>query len=223
MSQFIRYLGDLLAISSKIAIARKVKRTNSLSGLSLKTQILYLMVYIFRYANIFVISNFNTLTDVYNTAMKVIYISFQIYIISLFYGRLKFSYSKKYDTFSLDIFLAVSLALAWLFKDSTDGIFEDFFGYFYEFFYACSLILESLAILPQLVVIQDSEECEKLTALSITLLGLYRFLYFIYFIKRLMLGKKLDMLLVTTSLIQSVLYLDFFRIYFKNWNVFNKL
>ncbi|KAM0680685.1 endoplasmic reticulum retention protein [Glugoides intestinalis] len=223
MSQFIRYLGDFFAISSKIAIARKVKRTNSLSGLSLKTQILYLIIYILRYVNVLTIKGFNQPKDVYNAIMKVVYISFQIYIISLFYGKLKFSYSKKYDTFSIDIFLAVSVVLAWFFKDGPDSIFEDFFRYVFELFYACSLILESLAILPQLVMIQDSEECEKLTALFITLNGIYRFVYLIYFIRLIIGGTKVDELIVITSLIQSVLYIDFFRIYFKNWNVFNKL
>lgn len=211
---FFRFLGDFLATSSRLMLTRKIEKTNSLSGISLKTQILYLFVYAFRYLDLFSpYGKWKKLT-VYNSFMKVVYISFQVYLISLFYGRLKFSYSKKYDTFNIPIFLAVSMFLSLFFKDETDSIFFDFFGYTKEYFYTCSLILESLAILPQLVVTQDSGECEKLTAAYITLLGLYRLSYLIYFVAGMLSTRKVDTLLVVTSLVQSVLYIDFFRVYF---------
>ncbi|ELA42031.1 uncharacterized protein VICG_00878 [Vittaforma corneae ATCC 50505] len=213
-SVFFRFLGDFLATSSRLALTRKIQNTNSLSGISLKTQILYLFVYVFRYLDLLSPHGTWKKLTVYNSFMKVVYISFQAYLISLFYGRLKFSYSKKYDTFNIPIFLVVSMLLSLFFKDETDSIFFDFFGYIKEYLYTCSLILESLAILPQLVVTQDSGECEKLTAVYITLLGLYRLSYLVYFVFGMLSTRKVDTLLVVTSLIQSVLYIDFFRVYF---------
>jgi len=199
----LRFLGDALAISSRAALVRKIHSTHSISGLSLKTQILYLLVYIFRYIDIFSSRILHSPLSIYNSLMKVVYVSFQVYIISLFYGRLKFSYSRKYDTFNIPIFLVVSFLL-----------FYNFLGYSSSLLYSCSLILESLAILPQLVVSQDSGECEKLTALHITLLGLYRLSYLIYFGFRMAASKRVETLLIVTSLLQSVLYIDFFRVYF---------
>lgn len=211
---FFRFLGDALAIASRSALVRKIHSTNSISGLSLKTQILYLVVYVLRYLDFFSSIRVFKPLSFYNSAMKLVYIGFQCYLISLFYGRLKFSYSKKYDTFNIPIFLAVSFVLSIFFKDDTKGIFYDFFGYVREFAYACSLILESLAILPQLVVSQDSGECEKLTAVHITLLGLYRLSYLIFFGFKMATKWKFDTLLIVTSLLQSILYIDFFRVYF---------
>lgn len=205
-----RFLGDILCISSKIALIRKIKNTNSISGISLKTQILYLLVYIFRYTNSPLIGK-STPLSIYNLIMKIVYISFQVYLISLFYGKHKSSYSKKYDTFNIPIFLVVSIPISLFFKEQTEGVVQ--FGR--EFLFTCSLILESLAVLPQLALVQDSGECEKLTAISITLLGLYRLSYFIYFIlKRIITQRPIDNLMVVTSLIQSVLYFDFYRVYY---------
>lgn len=217
-----RFIGDFLAISSRISLIRKISSTNSLSGLSLKTQILYLFVYVFRYLDLLsapatFLKKYRTGSldlFIYNTTLKIIYIAFQIYIISQFYSKRKYTYSKKFDTFPFGIFLCFSLALAVFIKDSTGSIFFNLFGYLKELCYTCSLILETLAILPQLVVIQDSGECEKLTAIFITCLGLYRLNYFVFFYFSKMQQKRVDTLLIVSSLIQSVLYLDFYRVYF---------
>lgn len=211
---FFRFLGDFLAVSSRVALTRKIQSTKSLSGVSLKTQILYLFVYIFRYLDLFTPFGKWKKITIYNSIMKLIYISFQIYLISLFYGRLAYSYSKKYDTFNIPIFLAFSLFLSIFFKEETGSFFFEFIEYTKELLYTCSLILESLAILPQLVVTQESGECEKLTATYISLLGLYRLSYLVYFGFKMLSVGKVDTLLVVTSFIQSILYIDFFRVYF---------
>ena len=44
----MRFLGDFVHILSKVVIAYKMEKTKSCSGLSFKTQFLYLLVFIFR-------------------------------------------------------------------------------------------------------------------------------------------------------------------------------
>jgi ER lumen protein retaining receptor len=226
-----RFLGDALAITSRIAILKKISNTNSLSGISLKTQLIYLVVYLFRYLDLLsspfifiskIKNNLSISLFLYNSIFKVSYISFQIYLISQFFNNKKYTYSKKFDTFPVKTFLAFSLILAIFLKDSivkddSNGFFLSIFfasfSYVKELLYTASLILESLAILPQLVVSQDSGECEKLVAISITCLGLYRLSYFIYFYLSLD-TTKIDTLLIVSSLIQSILYVDFYRVYY---------
>lgn len=229
--KIFRFIGDFLAVASRLALIRKIHNTDSLSGLSLKTQILYLIVYVFRYLDL-VIAPFVLMKKIrqkveislflYNTIFKFIYLAFQIYIIAQFYGKRKYSYSKKFDTFPIVIFLSTSGVLALYLKNETGSIFFHFFEYIKEYLYSCSLILESLSILPQLVVSQDSGECEKLVAIFITCLGLYRLNYFVYFAILWMRKLPIDPLLLVSSLVQSVLYIDFYRVYFNmfkfKWN-----
>jgi len=209
-SKMFRFTGDFLSVSGKVALARKIKNTNSLSGISLKTQILYLIVYCARYIDLFSIGGKWGRMRIYNQIMKIVYISFQVYLISLFYGSLKYTYSKKYDTFNIPIFLFVGGILSFVFKNDTFSLYS----YVDEYLYTLSLILESLAILPQLALCQDSGECEKLTAIYITLNGLYRLNYLMFFMISHFNGITADTLMIVTSLIQSVLYADFFRVYF---------
>ena len=223
--KFFRFLGDALALASRVAILKKITQTNSLSGLSLKSQVIYLIVYLFRYLDLIYspFTLFNKITlkmdlslFLYNTLFKIGYISFQCYLIGQFYSKRKYTYSKKFDTFPVVIFLSISLVMALFLKDSTEDFIFNIPSYVKELLYTASLILESLAILPQLVVSQDSGECEKLTAVSITCLGLYRLSYFIYFyLLKTYDSKRIDTLLIVSSLVQSILYMDFYRVYFK--------
>lgn len=210
LAKVFRYVGDILAVSSKLALVRKIANTKSLSGISLKTQMLYLIVYITRYLDLLYLGGSWSAERAYNQSMKIVYIAFQVYLVTQFYGPYKYTYSKKYDTFNIPIFLVVSAALSLIFKNDTSTVGE----YVDEYAYTVSLFLESLAILPQLALSQDCGEIEKLTTISITLLGLYRLNYLVYFLVLVVAGRSVDTLMIVTSLVQSVLYIDFFRIYF---------
>lgn len=214
IATFFRFLGDGLAISSRAVLARKIYNTKSLSGISLKTQILYFLVYFLRYLDLLRIEPSFTKLRIYNRIMKIVYILFQVYIIKQFYGDLKFSYSKRYDTFNIPIFVLVSGIVSFFIKNETFKPLE----YVEEFAYTASLVLESLAVLPQLVLLQDSGEVEPLVASYVTLQGLYRINYFVHFTFRWLAGASLDWLMIITSLIQTVLYFDFFRLYFYKGN-----
>lgn len=221
LANIFRYAGDLVHISSKAVLANKIEKTKSCSGLSFKTQFLYLLVFISRYFDLFEV-NFFRFRSIYNWIMKVCFISFQCLVVYLIRVKYYSSYDKKTDVFMIRFLLIPSFLIAFIIKPATNGKYD----FISEFLYCFSLILESVSILPQLAQIQEDEECEKMTSTFILLLGLYRLLYTIYFILKKFAGLKVSALLVTTGIIQVILYGDFIFNYFdhifKKKNIDNK-
>ena len=211
----MRFLGDFVHILSKVVIAYKMEKTKSCSGLSFKTQFLYLLVFIFRYFDIFEV-RFYDLLSVYNFVLKLTFVSFQCIVFYLIRKKYYASYDKKTDVFKIrTILIPIAIISAFL-KPSTKGIYD----FLSEYLYVFSLILESVSILPQLVQIQEEGECESMTSNFIFLLGGYRFFYTLNFIIKRLAGKRIGTLHVTTGIIQVILYIDFFVLYYKN--VFSK-
>lgn len=94
-----------------------------------------------------------------------------------------------------------------------------FFNYKFsllEITWSFSLWLESVAILPQLFMLSKTGKAKTLTTHYIFALGLYRSLYIPNWIWRFVTEKgKFDKLSVFTGLIQTLIYSDFFYIYYK--------
>lgn len=110
------------------------------------------------------------------------------------------------DTFRVEYLLggAAALALAWPYKYSVS-----------EIFWAFSIWLESVAILPQLFMLQRTGEAETITTHYLAALGLYRALYIPNWIYRYAVeGHKVDWIAFIAGVIQTVMYSDFFWIYY---------
>lgn len=82
-------------------------------------------------------------------------------------------------------------------------------------FWTFSIILEALAIIPQLIVLQRYREVENLTANYVFFLGAYRALYIINWIYRSYHEAyyKHNYLVYICAIVQTCLYLDFFYYY----------
>jgi ER lumen protein retaining receptor len=112
------------------------------------------------------------------------------------------------DTFRVQYLLggAAVLAILWPYKYTLS-----------EIFWAFSIWLESVAILPQLFMLQRTGEAETITTHYLFALGLYRALYIPNWIYRYIsegASHKVDYIAITAGLIQTVLYSDFFWIYY---------
>mgnify|MGYP001113597247 CR=1 FL=1 len=72
MSAFnlFRIFGDLLHATSSILLIKQIRKNNTATGISLKTQLIYAFVFITRYVDIF--WNF---TSLYNWIFKVFYLT----------------------------------------------------------------------------------------------------------------------------------------------------
>lgn len=209
-AEIFRYIGDALMVASRGVLVHKTMQTKSVSGLSLRTQFIYLVAYVFRYLDLLSISGHFTAKRFYNSVMKVIFISYQFYIIFLITNKYRVTYNKRYDNFNMPIIFGVCFALSFVLKGETFSIRD----YIEDYLYTCSLLLETVAILPQLVMIQDAGDCESMTSLFIFLLGLYRLSYVVYFVLKWLSGGNLDLVMLITGVIQTALYLDFFAVYY---------
>ena len=76
MMNLFRFLGDMCHLLSILVLLLRLKATRNNIGISIKTQELYLIVFIPRYLDLF-----TTFYSLYNTMMKLIYISMTAYII----------------------------------------------------------------------------------------------------------------------------------------------
>jgi ER lumen protein retaining receptor len=111
------------------------------------------------------------------------------------------------DTFRVEYLLAFATVLALLFPVRYE---------FLEVCWAFSIWLESVAILPQLFMLQRTGEAEAITAHYLFALGVYRALYIPNWIWRYWYegANKVDTVAVVAGVLQTVLYSDFFWIYY---------
>eukprot|EP00866_Antonospora_locustae_P002299 jgi/Antlo1/2299/1 len=203
----IRMIGDLAHVASMFVLVEKIRKTRSFSGLSYKTQLLKMIVFLTRYLDIFSTSYSESL-HVYNTIMKIAYMTFQALLLYTIRFKYFHTYDAELDNFVIEMLVIPCTVLA-LVISSFQGAFS-----FVSILYNLSLLLESVAILPQLVQLQKMQESETLTSRYIFLLGIYRLLYLLNWILKKSFGYDIDELLLATGILQTLLYLHFFFLYY---------
>ncbi|KAG6382859.1 hypothetical protein SASPL_132678 [Salvia splendens] len=91
-------------------------------------------------------------------------------------------------------------------------------------FWAFSIYLEAVAILPQLVLLQRSGNVDNLAGQYIFFLGAYRAFYILNWIYRYFTEDHFSRWIACVSgLVQTALYADFFYYYFISWKNNSKL
>jgi len=196
-----RVLGDLSHLVSIFILLQKMKASNSCSGISFKSQFLYLIVYFTRYLDIFW-----TFSDsFYNSTYKIIFISSSAYIIYLMLNDYKPTHDPNIDTFKVQYLLVGSCLMALLLSHQYT---------FAELLWTFSIWLESVAILPQLFMLQRTGEAETITTHYLFALGSYRALYIPNWLYRYFAEGRWEPIAVFAGIIQTVLYSDFFWIYY---------
>eukprot|EP01083_Nonionella_stella_P015516 43427_1 len=205
-----RFSADILHLASIFLLLLKIYAQRSCAGISLKTQILYVVVFISRYMD--VVWNFKYM---YNTLMKIFFIATSIAIVRLmkFVKPYKTTYEAKRDRFNIWLLVVPCAALALMFHPEFS---------FTEVFWAFSLYLEAVAIVPQLVVVQDSAKehsgrVENLTSNYVFCLGGYRAMYLINWIYRMASEAHYrDYYSWLAGVVQTVIFIDFFYYYAKS-------
>ncbi|CAL9777736.1 unnamed protein product [Musa acuminata subsp. burmannicoides] len=177
-----------------------------LTGISLKTQELYALVFATRYLDIF-----TDFISVYNTIMKLIFLgsSFSIVWYMRRHKLVRRSYDKEQDTFRHFFLVLPCLLLALVMNEKFT---------FKEVMWAFSLYLEAVAILPQLVLLQRTKNIDNLTGQYVFLLGAYRAFYIFNWIYRYFTEPHyVHWITWISGLVQTLLYADFFYYYFNSW------
>lgn len=83
-----------------------------------------------------------------------------------------------------------------------------------QIMWSFSIWLESVAILPQLLMLQRTGEGDTLTVHYLCALGLYRALYIPNWLWRYFAESHADPIAVVAGIVQTVLYGDFFHVYY---------
>ncbi|KAJ9295328.1 hypothetical protein DTO271G3_6151 [Paecilomyces variotii] len=196
-----RLLADFSHLASIFILLQKMKSSSSCSGLSFKTQALYFLVFVTRYLDLFW-----TFTDsAYNTTFKILFIGSSAYIIYLMLNDYKPTNDPNLDTFKVQYLLGFSALLALLFPAEYSVS---------EILWTFSIWLESVAILPQLFMLQRTGEADTITTHYLFALGIYRALYIPNWIYRYFAENYFHAIPVLAGIIQTVLYSDFFYIYY---------
>jgi ER lumen protein retaining receptor len=149
--------------------------------------------------------------------MKVIFLasSFRILYYMRFDQVVKQTYDREQDTFRY-IFLIVPAFVLALVVHSSWSIMEVLWTF--------SIYLESVAILPQLVLMQRTQNIDNLTGNYVLLLGSYRGLYILNWVYRYFTEPHYRQWIAWTSgVLQTALYADFFYYYFLCWKQNKKL
>jgi len=199
-----RLAGDMCHLASIIVLILKLIASRSGAGISLRSQELFLMVFCTRYLDLFF-----RFVSLYNTTMKLLYISTTGYIVYLLRMKepFKSTNDKSLDTFKhLQFAVAPSMVLALIFNEK----FE-----FFEILWTFSIYLEAVAIVPQLILLQRYGEVENLTSNYVVLLGFYRLFYIINWVYRAYTEKSYHTIwfMFISGMVQTALYVDFFYYY----------
>ncbi|KAI9323790.1 ER lumen protein retaining receptor-domain-containing protein [Dichotomocladium elegans] len=193
--------GDVMHLASIFILLLKIRQSRSCAGISFKTQLLYLIVFASRYLDMFF-----TFHSGYNSCMKIFFIASSTYVVYLMAGKFHATYDATFDTFRIEYLLVPAAVLALIFPYKYSVL---------EILWAFSIWLESVAILPQLFMLQRTGEADTITTHYIFALGAYRGLYLVNWIYRYITEPRYsDWIAWVAGLLQTALYSDFFYVYY---------
>ncbi|KAJ1945217.1 endoplasmic reticulum retention protein [Linderina macrospora] len=196
-----RLVADLLHLGSIFILIARIHQTKSCSGISLKTQALYFLVFVTRYLDLF-----TSFVSIYNTLMKLFFLCSAGYIVYMMLQPLKATYDKALDTFRIEYVLAGAALFALVFPHKYTVV---------EILWSFSIYLEAVAIMPQLFMMTRTGEADNITSHYVFALGGYRALYIINWVYRYFTEDNyVDYIAWVAGVVQTGLYADFFYVYF---------
>eukprot|EP00979_Chaetoceros_neogracilis_P007933 scaffold1725_cov267-Chaetoceros_neogracile.AAC.8 len=207
-----RLAGDMSHVFSIIVLLLRLRVVKNAAGISVRTQELFLLVFVTRYLDLF-----TTFYSIYNSCMKILYIfttALVIYTIKI-KEPIASTYDKAQDSFlhwKFAVAPAVVVAII-------THLFQTSFAINpMDLLWTFSIYLESIAILPQLIVLQRYREVENLTGNYVFFMGSYRFLYILNWIYRSYHEPYYQHHYVVyfCGVLQTLLYVDFFYYYVKS-------
>mmetsp|Transcript_7940 Transcript_7940/g.22867 ORF Transcript_7940/g.22867 Transcript_7940/m.22867 type:complete len:226 (-) Transcript_7940:159-836(-) len=207
-----RFLGDMSHLFSIIVLLLRLRVARNAQGISVRSHELFLCVFVTRYLDLFL-----RFYSFYNSIMKVVYIASTASIIYTikFKEPIKSTYDQSQDTFLHWKFAVAPCAVIAIITHMVGSGVTDF--NIVELLWTFSIYLESIAILPQLIVLQRYKEVENLTGNYIFFMGAYRGLYIFNWIYRANTepNYRHHWVVYFCGVLQTLLYADFFYYYVK--------
>jgi len=200
-----RLLGDLAHMSSKCILIWSIHWNKSAEGISFLTQAMYALVFITRYLDLFY-----HFVSIYNTVFKVVYVASAFYVLVLM--RWIYPYTPE----SRLAWRATAIILVSAFLSSL------VFNYHFtltEILWSFSIALESLCVIPQLILLRETTVPTVITSHYLLALGSYRAFYIPNWIYRYAFDNVVDPIAAVYGVIQTALYLDFAWVYYSRQRI----
>ncbi|MBN3292785.1 ERD23 protein, partial [Polypterus senegalus] len=188
-----RLAGDITHLLAIIILFAKIWRSKSCAGISGKSQVLFALVFTTRYLDLF-----TSFISIYNSVMKVVFLTLAYATVCLIYIPFRESYDKGNDTFRVELLLIPVVGLSFLKNYTFNPL---------EILWTFSIYLESVAILPQLFMITKTGEAESITTHYLFFLGLYRALYLANWIWRYYMERFQDLISMVSGMVQTIICL----------------
>ena len=202
MWNIFRYIADFTHLFSVLILLYKMITKKTSVGVSLKTHIIYLSVYLFRYINSAFFS-----PPLYNILFKIFYIAAEVVIIVLIKFVYKRTYEVRQDNFRIIFIYLLCLPLAYFTAPRST---------WYILCHSYSLWLEPFAIIPQILLFSRSRKIDVMGKDYVFLLSIYRLFYLLNWIyKAVTETGSTPMNVWITGILQTVIYADFIWVYIK--------
>ncbi|KAK4202228.1 ER lumen protein retaining receptor-domain-containing protein [Triangularia verruculosa] len=207
-----RIVADLSHITAKCILIFSIHRNRSAEGVSLLTQLFYAAVFVTRYTDLF------SETHAWNYFFKVFYLLSSFYTI----GIMRFVYPRTREKETAWKLAALVLTGSLVLSPFVMLIFDKKNEWaFAEWLWVFSQILESVCVLPQLLLLRQTTVPTVITSFYIVFLGSYRGLYLLnWFLRGLDTnGRKPNPISVIFGIVQTALYADFAWVYWTRQRV----
>jgi ER lumen protein retaining receptor len=187
---------------SILILLYKMLSKHTAQGVSGKTQICYFVVFCTRYVN----GTF-FIPPLYNIIFRFLFVGSSLLIVAVMHTSLRLTYEKRHDTFRITFIFLVSAVLSWL-RIGRQSV--------QAFAWTFSLWVESVAILPQMILLGRSRRTDVLNREYVFFLSLYRVFYLLNWVAELLERKEETLsVLWLTGIVQTIVYSDFIYHYIK--------
>ncbi|XP_055908853.1 ER lumen protein-retaining receptor-like [Eupeodes corollae] len=193
----LQLIADMLHLVAIIILLLRICVKTSCADVSIKSQILFCIVYCARYMDLFTVY-----ISTYNSAMKIGYIGVSLLTILLIHlkSRNNNENASHHDSFRIE-FLVVPCALLALFVNHEFTCLEVLWTF--------SIYLEAVAILPQFFLICKIGKAERLTVCYLVVLWLYRVFYLTKWGVKYVNEGSFDFVSVLGGIVQTSIYIAF--------------
>ncbi|KAF1954933.1 hypothetical protein CC80DRAFT_493326 [Byssothecium circinans] len=211
-------LGDVSHTTSKLILIWAIHSNSSAEGVSLITQALYILVFCSRYLDIFISSATEDWMHRWNFSLKIFYTLSSLYIIFLMtsvYARTREREKAwKFGMYCLLGSIAITPLWYLIFQKWVMGP-----NTFMKIMWVFSQILESVCVVPQLLLMRQTTVPTVIDSFYLVALGIYRFLYILNWIERGAKEGHVDPTSWVWGTIQTALMIDFAWVYYSRQRV----
>lgn len=191
-----RYVGDYLHLFGIIVLLSTIAKNKSVGGISRSTQILYFLVFVTRYLDLFDHSQ-----TAYLVFFKLTYIATSVIVLVLFY-HLDVTYERRNDTVNLAVIIFPCITAAILLTNEYSVL---------EVLWTFSEFIEGFAMVPQYVFCyRERGQRDWGAGLYVISLGGYRVFYALNWIyKKIQMPHYSDVQSWIGGIIEIIFFLDF--------------